>query len=342
MLREETLGEKKRLKRKIHIGAILLFMVVSIIVWPVTNLQKISASVQKEKEVSVYTTQSKTKSAQSSSLTYKVQGKQLPLRPHYNNSRSYGAGRCWAFAQKIYNYVWKGKKFTSTRGTSDDMLRKVKTGAARAINAENTKRFITVAEPGATIRVSTTINGNDSYGRYIHSMILLSKDANGLTIYDSITTKVRVQYFTWKEFATKFGKYRYFKYIKWPNAVAYSNSLYQKQLAQTKAKVGVNTTVKQTKILKITSPDSGKMTVSYQKVDGCTGYQLYYSKSSKFTKDTTAIINSSKTELTIDHLEAGTCFYVKVRAYTTDKSGKSIYGKYSTVKKFSGVKAINK
>lgn len=107
------------------------------------------------------------------------------------------------------------------------MLKDVAVGSSRAITAENTKKFITAAQLGAVIRITDDINGDDSQGTEMHSMILVYKDANGLTIYDSLSRGIRLKYFTWSNFASTFSEYKYFKYIKWastPSNISYSST----------------------------------------------------------------------------------------------------------------------
>lgn len=133
---------------------------------------------------------------------------------------------CWAFAQTIYKLVWD-ENFTGYRGTSDDMLRNIPTGKARAITTENTRNFISAAALGSTIRITCYVDGDDNNGRYKHSMILIGKDDEGFTVYEgSIYGKVRIKYYTWSAFANGyFGRnYKYFKYIKWPGANAYGET----------------------------------------------------------------------------------------------------------------------
>ncbi len=156
--------------------------------------------------------------------TYKANGVTLPLKGYGNGAPSYGKANCRAFAGMVYKKIW-GTTFTSYRGTNDDMLRDVPAGSARAITAENIKKYISVAAVGASIRITTDIHGNDVYGTNLHSQILIQKDDKGFTIYDSIDSQIRVKYYTWEAYATSYGKYKYFKYIKWPDAPAYDSNM---------------------------------------------------------------------------------------------------------------------
>lgn len=154
---------------------------------------------------------------------YTVNGVTVPLANWPAGGKSYGKNQCWAFAQMVYKKLW-GTGFTSYRNTNDDLLRKIGTGDDRAITAANTKRFITAAKPGAVIRMTDNISGADNKGTRMHSIILVQKDENGFTNYDSTSGGVRLRYFTWAEFADKCKCYKYFKYIKFPNAPALQSS----------------------------------------------------------------------------------------------------------------------
>lgn len=154
---------------------------------------------------------------------YTVNGVTVPLANWPAGGKSYGKNQCWAFTQMVYKKLW-GTGFTSYRNTNDDLLRKIGTGDDRAITAANTKRFITAAKPGAVIRMTDNISGADNKGTRMHSIILVQKDENGFTNYDSTSGGVRLRYFTWAEFADKCKCYKYFKYIKFPNAPALQSS----------------------------------------------------------------------------------------------------------------------
>lgn len=74
------------------------------------------------------------------------------------------------------------------------------------------------------------------------------------------------------------------------------------------------------------------MTVSYKKVSGAAGYMITYSTSKTFKKSATKSAVTSKLSKTITRLKKGKTYYVKVRAFKQDSSGKRTYGSYSTVK----------
>ena len=74
-----------------------------------------------------------------------------------------------------------------------------------------------------------------------------------------------------------------------------------------------------------------KLSVKWKKVTGTKGYQIQYSTNKKFKKAKTK--TTKKTTLTIKKLKKKKVYYVRVRAYTIDSSGKKVPGKWSKVKK---------
>ena len=73
-----------------------------------------------------------------------------------------------------------------------------------------------------------------------------------------------------------------------------------------------------------------KITVKLsKKVSGASGYEVEYSTSSAFKSNVKKV--KMKSSCTLSGLTKGKKYYVRVRAYKTDKTG-TIYGKYSSVK----------
>lgn len=132
-----------------------------------------------------------------------------------NDWPSYGENNCWGFARTVYWHIW-WERFSNKTGTDDDMMRVYHSLADRTITPEHCQKYLGEAEPGAVIRICDEIKGNDRMGKNRHSQILLSHDQNGIVIYESDNENTRIGYYTWEQYAAKFGKYKYFKYIKWP------------------------------------------------------------------------------------------------------------------------------
>lgn len=65
---------------------------------------------------------------------------------------------------------------------------------------------------------------------------------------------------------------------------------------------------------------------------GVKGYEISYSAKKKFPSSSTkkAVLSSAKK--TLKNLKSGKKYYVRVRAYNLDSTGKKVYGSYSAVK----------
>ena len=78
---------------------------------------------------------------------------------------------------------------------------------------------------------------------------------------------------------------------------------------------------------------SGKKAVlKYKGVSKASGYQIVYSTNKKLKKKCTTITTKSK-NYTLKKLAKRKTYYVKVRAYRIDSTGKKIYGRYTGVRK---------
>ena len=77
---------------------------------------------------------------------------------------------------------------------------------------------------------------------------------------------------------------------------------------------------------------SKQILLKYKKVSGAKGYEISYSTDKKFKKAVTKK-NTAKTSYTISKLKKGKTYYVRIRAYKMDSTGKKVYGKYSSMKK---------
>jgi len=84
--------------------------------------------------------------------------------------------------------------------------------------------------------------------------------------------------------------------------------------------------------LKLKNKKKGQVKIKFQKVDDAVGYEIMYSTSEQFTKETTKIVTSAKPNKKIKKLTKNKTYYVKIRAYKTDAAGEKVYGEYSAVK----------
>ena len=69
---------------------------------------------------------------------------------------------------------------------------------------------------------------------------------------------------------------------------------------------------------------SKQILLKYKKVSGAKGYEISYSTDKKFKKAVTKK-NTAKTSYTISKLKKGKIYYVRIRAYKMDSTGKKVY-----------------
>lgn len=84
-------------------------------------------------------------------------------------------------------------------------------------------------------------------------------------------------------------------------------------------------------IKKLKNQKGKKVKITIKKVSNVKGYQIIYANNKKFKK--VSKITTTKTSLTIKKLKKNKTYYIKVRAYKKDTSGKKVFGAYSSVKK---------
>lgn len=132
-----------------------------------------------------------------------------------DNWPPYEENRYMDFSRMVYEKIW-GTTYTGKTGTEDDMMGNYHSLEERKISAEHCRMYLGQAEAGAVIRLSDKIKGNDHRIGNGYSHILLTHDEDGVTLYESDSRNTRIAYFTWEEYSDRYGKYKYFKYIKWP------------------------------------------------------------------------------------------------------------------------------
>ena len=86
--------------------------------------------------------------------------------------------------------------------------------------------------------------------------------------------------------------------------------------------------------LKTTSRTNSSITLSWKKISGVSGYEIYRSTSKNKNYKKIATINNSKNTFKDSSLSKNKTYYYKVRAYKTS-NGKKVYGSYSSVKSTS-------
>ncbi len=121
----------------------------------------------------------------------------------------------------------------------------------------------------------------------------------------------------------------------------YTDAKFKKKIKtiESSAKCDYTLYAKWTKVnvakVSITSAKNSKskqILLKYKKISGIKGYEISYSTDKKFKKAVTKK-NTTKTSYTISKLKKGKTYYVRIRAYKVDSTGKKVYGKYTSVKK---------
>ncbi len=84
---------------------------------------------------------------------------------------------------------------------------------------------------------------------------------------------------------------------------------------------------------KILTPKSKKIHISYKKIIGADGYKIQVSEKKYFPAKKTITKITTKTKCQISNLKKKTKYYIRVKAYKSDSTGKNIYGKWSNLKK---------
>lgn len=139
-----------------------------------------------------------------------------------------------------------------------------------------------------------------------------------ITSSNSSITKVKNGYI----YPKKNGKYKIYFKNKKNSKLAYTIS---DENRLTKPKTNISS-------LKSTS--KGKMTVKWQKnVTNADGYQVQYSKSSKYSKSKTVTVKGrNSTSKTISKLTRKKKYYVRVRAYVDQGNGEKLYSAWGPSK----------
>lgn len=93
------------------------------------------------------------------------------------------------------------------------------------------------------------------------------------------------------------------------------------------------TTPLPTVIMSVSNKSRQKLVITWKKVKGAKGYELYRKTGKKGSYKKLKIIKSGSTlKYTNSKLKKGTTYYYKIRAYKYDAKGKKVYGGWSAVK----------
>lgn len=85
-------------------------------------------------------------------------------------------------------------------------------------------------------------------------------------------------------------------------------------------------------VIKSAKSASKKVKLTFGKVKGASGYEVYMSKSKKGKYTKKANVGAGKTNVTIKKLKKGKTYYFKMKAYSV-VNGRKVYSKYSNVKR---------
>ena len=170
--------------------------------------------------------------AVSASESYTING----VTVSYDSVEWPGAQGCWKYANEIYQMIWGigfDSSFNGTKDTGNNLLQALNDDQ-RLFTPEHTEIFIKSAVPGAVIRLTNASqtapafdrDGLQADGTYGHNVIIAAIYDEGFVAFESLATGTREQFYTWQEFYETWSAdfnaapshYRYFKYVKWPNA----------------------------------------------------------------------------------------------------------------------------
>lgn len=163
--------------------------------------------------------------------TYYINGKAI----QYTDVAWPGNSGCWTYVNNLYKLIWGvnfDSTFTGSAAAGHNMLRDL-SDSDLSFTKDHLKAYVSQAALGSTIRIcnSEWLHSSDGWG---HSLLIVQKDDNGFTTFESWDSTTgdgrREHYWTWDEFyqsnsslySSSGSRYAYIKYIKWPNAPAYT------------------------------------------------------------------------------------------------------------------------
>ena len=178
-------------------------------------------------------------------------------------------------------------------------------------------------------------------------------DENVKTFKGNVVAKKHVTYYD-EEFYGEFeDTYKNFKYIQMNVSLSDEKQEEETTAAEQTTKAAETTAVAQTTTAAVTTKalettkgtvadttiakvvrkgNKKKAKLTLKKLDKVAGYQVKYSTSKKFTKNTTKVVDSKKNVITLKKLKAKKKYFAKARAYVL-VNGKKNFGKWSKVKK---------
>lgn len=139
---------------------------------------------------------------------------------------------CWEFGNEVFETL-HGYRHSESMDSDDDMLREMEPMQC-LITEENLRAFVAAAPLGSLFRLC---NGDCLYGPDVkgHSQVLLQKDDAGFTVYEGNigVGVVMISYYTFNTYVALWAKYSFFKYVKYPDVLPFT----QQYLASTDLQV---------------------------------------------------------------------------------------------------------
>lgn len=291
---------------------------------------------------SAATTSSSTKPSTTVSSSSKVTG--LTLKGRTTESLSFSWNKV-SGAAKYYIYIKNNTKnttFNKTVTSNSAKLNGLSAGNEYSVRVKaytskgwtaystyNTKHTTPAAvkslKVSARSSTSVTLKWNKvtgAKGYYVYRYIPSKKSMTKIkTITNPSTTSAKIS-------SLKSGT-TYYYYVS-----AYVADGSSKKEGSKGSRLTAVTSPVKTQLSSVTSPSKTKIKTSWKKVSGsASGYQIYYSRDSKF-KNVVAkksVSGQAATSYTGKNFTKGVKYYIKVRAYRT-VGGKTYYGAWSSVK----------
>ena len=147
--------------------------------------------------------------------------------PYCQCGKTVGSGShwcCWNYGHNAYYYMWG--EYPSYSATKTNFLRNV-AAEDRLLTAENLKKYLSEAVPGALLRLDRASDpgASDNSG---HTLIFVKMNDAGtgaILLEGNHDGRGRTRIIEWKftSLVSVYSRYAYIKYIRWPDAPAYTD-----------------------------------------------------------------------------------------------------------------------
>ena len=261
-------------------------------------------------------------------ITYSIEGEPDFNQFNYNDSELGGGTKTQFYLVGTYNesnrfyttftlntdkykYKWSSSNEKKAKVTSKGVVYTLRKGTVT----------ITAKGNGITVKKKININGENHVTYKTNGGTLHPLSARDFDTYFYLRPAEKEGYLFKGWYYDKDYTYKYIPENDW--YIGGDETVYAKWW---KVKVKKAKTPK----LKITNTTK-RLLVRIPKVDKADGYQVYYSTNKNF-KDVKKVL-VEKNSYVSPKVEKGKTYYVKVRAFRYDSTGKRVYGKFSNVNK---------